>query len=210
MRKVRLWCLGCMAWLLTWQANAHPHAFIEMQTEFLIEQNRLIGFRMSWLFDPAASAEIIYDLNRAKDSAQTRRRMTGEIMQNIVNQHYFSYFYDKNRQPLRYSTKPDSDELRIQGDRLWFSFRFYLAEPQPLAGFEGSLSTYDPGYYVAMYYPSPMNGTLPEYPQCKISVYTPKIDDFLKNYAESLDKSQRDEDLTLGSQFAQQVKLTCR
>lgn len=208
MAKVRYkWLL---LFLLPYRVDAHPHAFIDMQSEFLVRDNQLVGIKMNWLFDAPSSAEMLYNLKIANNREQMRTQLADEIMQNIIEQHYFSYFYDQHKQPLRYTSKPDNYVLQVAGDQLRFSFDFYLSKPQPLAGFQGSLSTYDPSYYVAMSYPDPVKGSLPGYPQCKISVYTPKINDLLKNYAKSLDKNQQYEDLTLGMQFAQQVNLLCQ
>ncbi|TNG96553.1 DUF1007 family protein [Pasteurellaceae bacterium USgator11] len=210
MRQVRsliLLCIGLFSFHSGW---AHPHAFIDMQTQFLIKDQQLIGLRMAWLFDEAASSELIYDIQISQNPAETKRQISDSIMQNIVNQHYFSYFYDQRQQPLKYTSKPDQYQLNVIGNHILFSFNFYLSQAQPIHNFHGTLSSYDPSYYVAMTYPQAPARTIADYPQCQVTLQTPNVDQKIKDYAASLDKSQKDDDMTLGALFAQQVVLSCQ
>ena len=75
------------------------------------------------------------------------------------------------------------------------------------------MSTYDPTYYVAMYYDPPVNQAV-DFSQlpanCRGEVLEPQVDNKIKEYASSLDQSQRNEDNTLGAVFAQKVRLICK
>ncbi|MDU7946373.1 MAG: zinc transporter binding subunit ZevA, partial [Haemophilus parainfluenzae] len=44
---------------------------------------------------------------------------------------------------------------------------------------------------------------------CKGEVLEPNVDEKIKSYASSLDKSQKNEDDSLGVSFAQKVKIKC-
>lgn len=190
--------------------SAHPHAFIDMQTDFIVDKDNLVGFRMKWLFDEPASAEILYDIRRSKNDTNARQKIADEIMQNIINQHYFSYFYVNSGESMQYTRQPDNYSINIIERQLLFSFNFYLSQPQPIKNLQAQLFTYDPSYYVAMSYPHTETVTLPTHPQCQVKVNTPTVEDTIRNYAAGLDRSQRDEDLTLGVQFAQEVLLSCQ
>ena len=45
---------------------------------------------------------------------------------------------------------------------------------------------------------------------CRGEVLSPQIDEKIQAYAASLDKTQRDEDSSLGVVFAQKVRLICK
>ena len=49
---------------------------------------------------------------------------------------------------------------------------------------------------------------LPEH--CQGELVEPRVDAQLQQYAFSLEQNQRDEDDTLGQQFAQQLQIVCR
>ncbi|MDG6894629.1 DUF1007 family protein [Volucribacter amazonae] len=196
---------------------AHPHAFVEMKNKLLIEQDHLIGFRMQWILDEASSSEMLYDLALSKNDPQKKQAIADEIMQNVVAEHYFSYFYDKHQQPIKYLAKPQNYGARADGHQIVYYFDFLLAKPQLLKNNRFELTTYDPTYYVFMYYDLPNKPNIVQSAvdfsglpsKCRGDIIEPDIDEQLKRYAQSLDKSQRDEDDTLGAQFAQKVMILC-
>ena len=49
---------------------AHPHAFIDMQTTPIIENNQLTGFSMKWTLDEPSSSAVIYDMKQARTKAE--------------------------------------------------------------------------------------------------------------------------------------------
>ncbi|GKP30609.1 membrane protein [Klebsiella quasipneumoniae] len=68
-------------------------------------------------------------------------------------------------------------------------------------------------YYVDMFYDKDSDFSLPAALQavCKATVMTPKPNDKMLSYAQSLDKADAPpEDMALGSYFAQKVTLTCQ
>lgn len=72
--------------------------------------------------------------------------------------------------------------------------------------------TYDRTYYVAMRYVETGKravdfSALPA--NCKGEVLEANVDEKIKSYASSLDKSQKNEDDSLGVLFAQKVKIKC-
>ena len=111
---------------------AHPHAFVEMKNKILVEDNQLIGFSMRWVLDEASSAEMLYDLALAGDDESMKQALAKEVMQNVVNEHYFSYLYDQYQNKIKYSAKPRHYGLKAEGTRIVYYFDFLLSEPQLL------------------------------------------------------------------------------
>lgn len=198
-------------------AAAHPHAFIEMKTKPLVQNGALTGFSMQWTLDEASSAEILYDLELAKDDKAAQQKLFDEMMQNVVREHYFSYFYDGQGNKIKYSSKPQNYGLRAAKYQLQYYFDFMLSAPQPLKSNRYVLTTYDPSYYIFMYYDVPLKErhsqtavdftALPV--QCKGEIKQPNVDQKTQDYAASLDRTQRNDDLTLGAVFAQEVLIIC-
>ena len=131
---------------------AHPHAFIDMQTKPLVKDNQLIGFSTQWLLDEASSSAVLYDVKQAKGDKTAQQKLVDEVMANVVNEHYFSYVFDKENHKIKYKKQPENYGMRVKGNN---------------------------------------------------------VDEKIKSYASSLDKSQKNEDDSLGVLFAQKVKIKC-
>lgn len=194
---------------------AHPHAFIEMQTKPLVEQQKLVGFSMQWILDESSSAAVLYDLAFVKDNEKELQQFIDEMIKNVVNEHYFSYFFDKNGNKIKYSAQPKNYGLKSNGAQVLYYFDFFLTKPQNLSNNKFELSTYDPTYYVSMYYDKENKqqsavdfSQLPQH--CQGNIVEPQVDQKLQEYAASLDRNQRDEDSSLGVIFAQKVIIQCQ
>lgn len=192
--------------------QAHPHAFIDMQTKPLVKDNQLVGFSTQWLLDEASSSSILYDVMQAKGDKVAKQKLIDEVMANVVNEHYFSYVFDKENHKIKYKKQPENYGMRVKGNEVEYYFDFLLAQPQTLQNNEFTLMTYDSTYYVAMRYAEIGKravdfSALPA--NCKGEVLEPNVDEKIKSYASSLDKSQKNEDDSLGVLFAQKVKIKC-
>ncbi|WP_256892585.1 zinc transporter binding subunit ZevA [Rodentibacter caecimuris] len=189
---------------------AHPHAFIEMQSKPLIEQNQLIGFSMKWTLDEPSSSAILYDMKQVRSEVE-QQKLIDDVMNNVVNEHYFSYFFDKNNNKIKYKKQMQNYGVNKEGAKVQYYFDFLLAQPQQLKNNEFTLMTYDRTYYVSMYYPEEKSAVdfsaLPE--NCKGEIIEPNVDEKIRFYAASLDKTQKDEDDSLGMLFAQKIKIQC-
>ncbi|WP_279324772.1 zinc transporter binding subunit ZevA [Conservatibacter flavescens] len=201
---------------LSFAVNAHPHAFVEMKNKILVENNQLVGFSMNWVLDEASSSEMLYDLALAGEDKQAQRKLADEMMKNIVGEHYFSYLYDQAQHKIKYTSKPRHYGLKAEGSKISYYFEFLLSQPQTLEKNQFTLMTYDPTYYVSMYYDSPQDATsknavdfsaLPK--GCSGTIIEPNVSEQLAVYAQSLDRSQRNVDDSLGAQFAQKVVIVC-
>ena len=205
-------CLFYLALFTALNIQAHPHAFIDMKTKPLVKDNQLIGFSTQWLLDEASSSAVLYDVKQAKGDKTAQQKLVDEVMNNVVSEHYFSYVFDKDNHKIKYTKHPENYGMRIKGNEVEYYFDFLLAQPQALQNNEFTLMTYDRTYYVAMRYAEPGKravdfSSLPA--NCKGEVFEPNVDKKIQSYASSLDKSQKDEDDSLGVLFAQKVKIKC-
>ncbi|MFZ7157181.1 DUF1007 family protein [Avibacterium avium] len=214
-------CLGLLT-LVPLLSVAHPHAFIDMQSKVLVEKGELVGFSMQWVLDEPSSASIIYDLAQSTQPSD-KQRLIEEAMKNIVNEHYFSYLFDKDKKKIKYKAQPQNYGMKSNGTQVMYYFDFLLSKPQVLKENQFELATYDPTYFVAMTYPTQKKPTenkpienkqsavdfsqLPA--QCTGKVIEPNVDEKVREYAASLDRSQRDEDSSLGEVFSQKVEIVC-
>ena len=188
---------------------AHPHAFIDMQTTPIIENNQLTGLSMKWTLDEPSSSAVIYDMKQAKTKNE-QQKLIDDVMGNVVSEHYFSYLYDNQHNKIKYSPHPKNYGVKIQGLRLQYYFDVPLAHSQQLEKNVFSLQTYDPTYYVAMTYTSKSAVDFSALPKnCQGKLIEPNVDEKIQAYASSLDKSQKNEDDSLGVMFAQKIIIQC-
>lgn len=191
---------------------AHPHAFISMTNKVLVEKGNLMGFSVQWVLDEVSSAGVLYDLKQIKDPKE-RQDFVDSMMKNITSEHYFSYFFDKQGNKIKYLSKPKNYGMKSNGTEALYYFDFLLSQPQKLENNIFELSTYDESYYVSMYYDKEQIKKVVDFSQlpknCKGRVVEPNVDEKIKEYASSLDKNQANVDTSLGKIFAQRIVIKC-
>ena len=198
--------------VLSFSVLAHPHSFISLKTEVVADNGLLTGFNMRWTMDEITSADLLYDAGNAKPGDEVWKKLAAEVMANVLGQHYFSELWH-NGQRVKFDNRPDGYGLEREGHQAVLTFTLPLAKPQPLAGQTLTLSTFDPTYYVDMYYDKDADFTLPTAMKtsCTAKVMTPKPNEKMLSYAQSLDKADAPpEDMELGNYFAQKVTLQCQ
>jgi len=193
-------------------ALAHPHSFIDMKTELVTQGDTFTGLKMIWTMDEITSADLLYDAGEAKPGSEVWKKLAAGVMANVLGQHYFSEVWH-NKQRVKFLNLPTEYHLSRNGHKAVLAFILPLAEPPVLTGQRFEILTFDPTYFVDMFYDNASALTLPPALQarCKFTLSTPKPNDSLKQYALSLDKADAPaEELDLGRQFAQTVTLTCQ
>ncbi|MXP49963.1 DUF1007 family protein [Pantoea sp. Eser] len=193
-------------------ALAHPHSFIDMKTELVAKGDTFTGLKMTWTMDEITSADLLCDAGEAKPGSVVWKKLAAGVMANVLGQHYFSEIWH-NQQRVKFLNLPDEYNLSRNGHKAVLEFILPLAEPPVLTGQRFDILTFDPTYFVDMFYDNVSALTLPLALQdrCKFMLNTPKPNDSLKQYALSLDKADApEEELDLGRQFAQTVILTCQ
>lgn len=196
----------------TTTAFAHPHAWLYVKNNVVIENEKLTSFEMTWTMDEISSSQIIYEMKTSKDKQKTRKEITNDMIETSIGNHYFSELYDENHKPIKFVSKPDNAYFEIENNRVMFHVVFSVAKPRAVAGKTFELKTFEPSYYMAMTYDDegkPL--TLTGSDKCKATLHAPNVNAQLKEYAANLDKDQTpDESLSLGSQFAEKVKIVCQ
>ena len=188
---------------------AHPHAFVDLKTQALTENQTLKGFRMSWTLDEIASSTLIYEMQSSADPNKTKQDLTQEMIDTAKKDHYFSYLYNQKSNLIPFTEAPSDYGFVVENNRIIFSMNVYLSEPQKLSTVPITLMSYEPTYYIAMEYNYQSDVSIDD-KKCEIKVVQPKVDDTLKLYASSLDKDQTPEDQSLGRAFAQKVEMKCK
>lgn len=188
---------------------AHPHAFVDLKTQALTENQTLKGFRMSWTLDEIASSTLIYEMQSSPDPDKTKQDLTQEMIDTAKKDHYFSYLYNQKSNLIPFTEAPSDYGFVVENNRIIFSMNVYLSEPQKLSTVPITLMSYEPTYYMAMEYNYQSDVSIDD-KKCEIKVVQPKVDDTLKLYASSLDKDQTPEDQSLGRAFAQKVEMKCK
>lgn len=211
MTRVKLSTVLAVGMLLSWQVAAHPHSFITMQSQLVVNEGKLTAINMRWTMDEITSADLLYDAGNARPGDEVWKKLAAEVMAHVLGQHYFTEFWH-GKQKVKFENLPTAYGLAREGHKAVLTFTLPLAEAQALAGQRYQFSTFDPSYFVDMHYDHNGDVSLPaNMPAgCKLSVHTPKPSEEMTNYALSLDKADAPpEDMALGKQFAQQVTLTC-
>lgn len=191
---------------------AHPHSFIDMKTALVAQGETFTGLKMTWTMDEITSADLLYDAGDARPGSVVWKKLAAGVMANVLGQHYFSEVWH-NKQRVKFLNLPTEYNLSRNGHKAVLEFILPLAEPPTLTGQHFEILTFDPTYFVDMFYDNPGALTLPPALQgrCRFTLTTPKPNDSLKQYALSLDKADAPaEEMDLGRQFAQTVGLTCQ
>ena len=212
MNRVKQCTSAAFFMVLSWSAAAHPHSFISLQSEPVVKDGLLSAFKMRWTMDEITSSDLLYDAGNAKPGSEIWKKLAAEVMANVLGQHYFTEFWH-NGEKVKFLNRPTQYGMTRHEHQAVLTFILPLAEPQPLAGQKYTFSTFDPSYYVDMSYAEDDDVTLPEAVQksCSVSVETPEPSDETLNFASSLDKDDAPpEDMDLGKQFAQTVRLQCQ
>lgn len=194
---------------------AHPHSFLDIKNKVMIENGRLNGFAMTWILDEITSAELIYEINQSSDKQAAKQKITQELNESAVNNHYFSELYDEKQTPIKFKAIPINPSIEIQDNRVFYHFELTLATPQDVTARSFHLFTFEPSYYLYMGYEKFSDLTSTDQSLCKVSLEEPQVNKSLRLYASGLDKTaspDMPEDISqsLGAQFAQKVNIVCQ
>ncbi len=197
--------------LATPLATAHPHAWMDLQTRFLInDQQQLVGLDLIWHFDEFYSANIIEDMKLKEEPLEKQYQdFARQSIEFMAADNWLTHL-ELNGKKLAFSN-PAVYRTEKQDYHLVLHFVLSLKEPVPLKGNSLSLSIYDSTYYVEMLHHkvgavsvSDNAATL-----CDVRLEKPDPPADISAYAASLDINQQSEK-GLGTLFAEKVLLTCQ
>lgn len=192
-------------------ATAHPHVWIDMQTELQFDaEGRLASIGILWIFDEFYSA---FALEGAEKTAEgyDEEWLAGLAEINLQNLAEWDYFTEvtTSGQPVALGAARDGKSTWDEAaGRLSLSFTVPLATPLQLASAPAELRIFDPTYYISIDYlkddPVRQTGAVPT--GCSFESRTPDIENVWLGLPETAftDPSSR-----LGAHFATIVTATC-
>lgn len=180
-----------------------------MKTQVLGNKHAITGFKMEWTFDAMTTAYLFDGEDMSPPHrARTLAKLADSVMDNMLSQHYFTYFYDKQT-PIRYQ-RVEKGKLTEDRGKATLIFTLPLAQPYPLNGHPLTLKIFDPTYYVDMSWQGPhdihLAPSLQQY--CQQKLVKPDPTSAQISYAMSL-PMDADPDNKLGQLFTQTLELSC-
>jgi len=211
---VRFAVLVLSVLLAATQVHSHPHNWIELNTTVVLDsQAHVVQVRQKWQFDMFYSLMMHADLLNEFGDEQKGLEATAESM--IINLKDYRYFSSLSLDgldidigvPSRYqllSKKKDGDLV------LELEMTFDIEPKVKIENKTLALKIYDPTYYIAMNHATEGNieiigGNATE---CSKRLEFPKPSEELIDYAQSLDRTQRNTD-GLGANFAETAFINC-
>lgn len=195
-------------------SHAHPHNWIDLQTEFTLDKNgQLKELTQHWTFDIYYSAIRLADLANEYQSQQLGLKFMANDM--AKNLHDFQYFSELkiNNESIDLPRPSYSSVATVTGDeqeQLILTMHFVLEKPLPLKNRTLSWRVFDPTYYIEMKHHSLSQIYIKslQSKKCLTEIKSPKPSAELIRYATELDRKQTDTK-GLGTHFAETVLVQC-
>jgi ABC-type uncharacterized transport system substrate-binding protein len=215
---VGLACLGGLFGSVG-QALAHPHVWVSVRADFIMDGSKVTGIRHHWLFDDAFSAFATQGLDENGDGKLSREELQPLAKVNVESLSEYDYFSDlyvkgaAEEEELPF-TDPKDYWLTMEKDRL--ELHFVLPVVKELDGkADLLLDVYDPSLFVDFSFAKPKTVTLEKGGEgCKVALKQPEaLDDATMELLAQIPADQRDipEDLMkMTATLANQVQLTCK
>lgn len=207
---MRHFLFGLVLLLAPCAAQAHPHAFIDLQTTLIYNPaGQLTALREHWLFDQYYTEFALHDFAYNKDGTLDRTKLLALATENLKNLKEFDYFTSFADPKIKLGTAADIDS-KLEGKQIAMLFTVSLLTPidpkrQPV-GFK----IYDPSYYTAMLHQKDGNVTQQGAPVgCKAQLSKPNPNAVWVNLAAALDRNAKAPD-NLGIYFAETVTVACQ
>ncbi len=77
MNRVKQCTSAAFFMVLSFSAAAHPHSFISLQSEPVVKDGLLSGFKMRWTMDEITSSDLLYDAGNAKPGSEVWKKAGG-------------------------------------------------------------------------------------------------------------------------------------
>jgi len=207
---MRIWswravCSLIVAALVSTGACAHPHAWIDVRTTFVLSAaGEVSAMREEWVFDKEYTAFLIHESGEWKSAADFARTS----LVNLKSYRYFISFEDARNNRAIQEARDGSSAVKDGRLSLRFTVPFAEALLIPQGGL--SFSIFDPTYYIEMRHQE--KGGLsfegPGLEACTATLRQPDPPQHMRTLAQSLDKLAKPNP-NLGKAFAETVKIRC-
>lgn len=198
--------------LLTVKASAHPHSWIDVQTELTLnEKGQLIELQQQWEFDVYYSKIRLADINKEfADQQEGLRYAAKEMAKNLAYYHYFSELIIDQQAVTLPSPKTYSlVETFNEGQQQLTLTLGFIVDDQPLVKNKNiSWRVFDPTYFIDMKHHSAANIIIKNNSVCTTTLELPTPSQELINYAIALDREETGTP-NLGSHFAEKILIRC-
>lgn len=199
-------------------AMAHPHVWIEMRSDIVLnDKGQISAVNLMWTFDDAYAQMALDGLDKNGDGVYDPSELeplTRENLDSLKDYNYFTYVRF-NGQKQAIGAPVDAGQI-YSNNKLQLHMQVPLLTPLDPAKGAFVLKIYDPDFFIAFDYPKqePVSviGTLPQ--GCALLVKPVPTDAELDQTRAMLAtkgadwKPENDEDF--GAMFAQPVTITCK
>jgi ABC-type uncharacterized transport system substrate-binding protein len=213
----RLLKLIVFSFTLLWlsvSVHAHPHNWIFLNSSFVLDDNaRLVQVKQAWEFDMYYSLMTHADLLNEFGEEMTGLKATADSMiRNLKDYEYFSKLsLDGSKIDLgvpkayKLYTKEKEGQMVLE-----LEMTFDMASALDIENKTLAWQVFDPTYFIAMNHATENNieiigGNATE---CSKELKFPEPSDELIDYAQSLDRTQKNTD-GLGASFAETAFINC-
>ena len=215
----QIYCHGCIDGQFRWlQAQAHPHVWIEMQSDVVFTEDGLIkGVNLEWTFDDAYTQMALDGLDLDGDGTYSQGELAPLTKENIASLKGYEYFAVTRANGEQQKIGEVTDFGQIwSNNKLTLHLQVPLEKPIDPKKDEFVFKVYDPEFYIAIDYvkddPVDVVGKMPE--SCKLVVKPVPTDAELDQTRTMLSEKGKDwkpevsEDF--GALFAQAVSIACK
>ncbi len=217
--KLHNWLVSrCSLFLIclffTGVVHPHPHNWIALKSTFLLDDDsRLVSIKQRWTFDFYRSLIMHADLlNEFGSEARGLPTTAENMIKNLESYRYFSNLSVDNS-PITLGVPASFELIKTENDGqliLVLEMTFDVKKNIKVENKTIAWRVFDPTYYIAMNHSTErdINIVGGDATECAIALEFPKPSAELIDYAQSLDRSQKDTD-GLGASFAETAFITC-
>jgi len=217
-RNLYLVMAAMMAGFVATPARAHPHVWIEMQSDVVFTEDGLIkGVNLEWTFDDAYAQMALEGLDADGDGLYSQAELAPLTKENISSLKDYEYFtvMRANGEQQKIGEVTDFGQI-WSNNKLTLHLQVPLEKPIDPRTQEFVLKVYDPEFFIAIDYikdePVDVVGKMPD--ACKLVVKPVPTDAELDQTRTMLStkgtdwKPENAEDF--GAMFAQAVSIACK
>ena len=209
--------LSALCWIgFTGKVKAHPHVFIESETEVLLnKKHQITGFRHKWIFDSQYTAFALVGMDVDKDGKYSARELEPLAKENIESLHEYDFFtHGTHKGKAIKLENPIDYKLTYTNNVLALEFTLPAKDPVSILGNPLKLAIYDPEFFIAFLEPKKQK-------QMRLASTAPKNCMFEKRKA-TMDQTglvesrlgqpmdlSNDENIGAGAFFAPSFHISC-
>nr|WP_321482012.1 DUF1007 family protein [uncultured Cohaesibacter sp.] len=183
---------------LSFSAQAHPHVWVSVQSELVMDGQKIKAINHTWTFDEAFSAFASQGLDEDDDGVLTREELQPLAQVNVESLSEYGYFSDLSEKGAPDTGtsafgEPHDYWLSVSGDQLVLHFTLPVVADIDTHK-EAVLDVYDPSFFVDFAFADKNPAKLVNAPSnCHARIERPKgLDDDVASQLAAIPADQRD------------------